>query len=131
MRFRSDLKIGRYTNVNEGSEIRVDEKVTIGDFNQISYNVNIWDTNTHNIYPKDERRKIAVENYPIFGYEYEKPKTKAIKIGSDCWLGKEVTILKGVELGDNVIVGYRTILSNCKIEDSHKVFSKIDNIITY
>lgn len=129
MRFNSFLKIGSYTNINEGSEIRVDEKVEIGDFNQISYNVNIWDTNTHNIYPKDVRRKIAIEYYPIFGHEYEKPKTSPIIIGDDCWISKEVTILKGVEIGNEVIIGYRTTLSNCKITDSQKVFTKINNVI--
>ena len=33
-----------------------------------------------------------------------------IKIGSDCWIGSNVTILKGVNIGDNVIIGAGSII---------------------
>ncbi|KAH3687064.1 hypothetical protein WICPIJ_001954, partial [Wickerhamomyces pijperi] len=35
------------------------------------------------------------------GEEYALP----IRIGDNCWLGANVTILPGVTLGDNVVVG--------------------------
>lgn len=57
IRFGGKCKIGNYTNINSGTEIRVDELVCIGDFCQISYNIRIWDTNTHCIYPSEKRKK--------------------------------------------------------------------------
>ncbi|MDU1630666.1 MAG: DapH/DapD/GlmU-related protein, partial [Lactococcus lactis] len=31
--------------------------------------------------------------------------TAAIQIGRNCWIGSQVTILKGVTIGDNSIIG--------------------------
>lgn len=50
IRYNANVRIGNYNNINERSWLRADEQITIGDYNQISYNVMIWDTNTHNIY---------------------------------------------------------------------------------
>lgn len=106
IRFGGRCSIGDYCNINEGSEIRCDSSVTIGNYNQISYNVNIWDTNTHGILNKEERRAITEEHFPYFGFEKERPATAPIKIGDDCWIGKNVTILKGSIIQDEVIVGF-------------------------
>ena len=37
--------------------------------------------------------------------------TKKVKIGSNCWIGANCTILKGVELGSNVIVGFGSVVT--------------------
>lgn len=124
IRFDGNVKIGCYTNINEGSEIRVDESVTIGNYNQISYEVNIWDTNTHNIYSPEKRAEITRKYYPYYGFEYEKPKTAPIHIGDNCWIGERSSILKGTFIGDNVIVGYNTLLSNVRIDKNKKVVQK-------
>jgi acetyltransferase-like isoleucine patch superfamily enzyme len=52
--------------------------------------------------------------------EYTTAKTT---IGRDCWIGSNVTILKGVTIGDNVIVGanclvYKSIPSNSIVKHS-------------
>lgn len=36
---------------------------------------------------------------------------KSVKIGKKCWIGSSVTILPGVELGDNVIVGANSVVT--------------------
>lgn len=36
---------------------------------------------------------------------------KSVKIGKNCWLGTGVTILPGVELGDNVTVGANSVVT--------------------
>ena len=124
IRFGGHLKFGNYSNINSGSEIRCDESVEIGDFNQISYNVNIWDTNTHEILPTEQRRQRAIEYYPIFGKELSKPKTAPIKIGDDCWIGQNATIMKGCQIGNECIVGFgcmlfgKTINSNCLVTNT-------------
>lgn len=125
VRFKGKISIGCYTNINEGSELRADELVTIGEYCRISYNIRVWDTNTHCIYLPEERKKITRKYFPSFGYENERPKTKPVRIKDGCWLGERVSILKGVELGENVIVGYNTTLSHINISNGCIVVPQI------
>lgn len=124
IRFGGKVNVGCYTNINNESEIRCDESVHIGDYDQISYGVKIWDTNTHTILDKSERRRITEKYFPYFGYEISKPKTAPIFIGNDCWIGENASILKGTKLGDEVIVGYNTLLSGHEIEDCSTVVAQ-------
>jgi len=126
IRFNGNVQIGNANNINTGSDIRCDEEVHIGSYNQISYNVLMWDTNTHNIYSATNRRALTDNYFPIFGYEYEKPQTKPITIGDDNWISRDVTILKGTEIHDKCIVGYGTIISNRIISSSSTVVPKIE-----
>ncbi|MFS4482686.1 acyltransferase [Hyunsoonleella sp. 2307UL5-6] len=123
VRYGGILKIGNRNNINSESEIRCDDNIVIGDYNQISYRVMIWDTNTHNIYSASKRREMTDSYFPIFGHEIEKPKTKKVLIGNDCWISKDVTILKGSEVGDKCILGYGTLLSNTIIPSSNSVIN--------
>lgn len=112
VRFGGKLIIGAYNNFNEFSEIRCDESIAIGDFNSASYSVKIWDTNTHCIYAPEIRRKITKDNFPNFGKEHERPKTKPVSIGSDNWFGMDVMVLKGSCVADKTNIGIGTIVSN-------------------
>lgn len=125
-RFNSVLNIGNYNVINNSSEIRSDDKISIGDFNQISYNVMIWDTNTHNIYKAEKRRELTKTKSS--GFEYEKPKTSPVVIGSDNWIGKNVVILKGTQINDKCVVAYGTMLSNDKILSGTTVMQKYELI---
>ena len=126
IRFGGNLSIGAYTNINEDSEIRCDEDIRIGSYNQVSYGVRIWDTNTHIIYPPEQRKEIARRYYPYFGYEIGKPETLPICIGDNCWIGERSSIMKGTKLGNNVVVGYNTMILNKTIESDKKVVSNIE-----
>lgn len=126
IRFGGILSIGDYTNINVGSEIRCDERISIGSYNQISYNVNIWDTNTHSILPMEERRFVTQKYYPYFGKEISRPSTAPITIGDDCWIGQNSSILKGTALGDEVIVGFNTIIPGKIIPSKTTVVSNVD-----
>ena len=121
VRFGGNLSVGEYTNINQGSEIRCDESITIGSFNQISYSVRIWDTNTHSILPPEDRRHVAKQYYPYYGYEESKPETRPVVIGNDCWLGESVAILKGSCIEDRVIIGFQTTISGKTIPAGSRV----------
>lgn len=127
IRFGGKFSFGNYSNINAGSEIRCDESVEIGDFNQISYNVNIWDTNTHEILTTEQRRQRAVEYFPIFGKELAKPKTAPIKIGDDCWIGQNATIMKGCQIGNECIVGFGCMLFGKTIDNNSLVTNTISS----
>lgn len=125
VRFGGNLTIGNYTNINRGSEIRCDEKIEIGSYNQISYSVKIWDTNTHRILDKEERRKVAEKYYPYFGYEECRPVTSVITIGDDCWLGEETAVLKGSNIGSGSVIGFRTTIVGQTIPTNSRVVQEI------
>ena len=129
-RFGGNIKIGDYTNINDGSEIRSDERIEIGSFNQISYNVRIWDTNTHQILPKSERRKLTKDYFPYFGKELQSPKTSPVFIGDDCWIGEQCAILKGVTIGDESVIGFGTFITNKIIPKNSCVYNNNEIVVT-
>ena len=45
-------------------------------------------------------------------------KRKGIKIGNNCWIESNVTILDGVNIGDNVVVGAGTIITKNILSNS-------------
>jgi acetyltransferase-like isoleucine patch superfamily enzyme len=124
IRFNGNVVIGSRNAINEGTEIRSDEEIKIGDYNQISYDCMIWDTNTHSLYKADKRREITDRQYPDFGLEYEKPHTKPVFIGNDCWVGKGASVLKGSRVEDRCIVGYGTLLSNISIPENKIIINE-------
>lgn len=77
---------GCYFGISEGSTL------TIGDDTIWAWNVNIQTAN-HDFLDRS-----------IYH-------TKNIVIGKNCWIGGGVTILPGVELGDNVTVGANSVVT--------------------
>jgi acetyltransferase-like isoleucine patch superfamily enzyme len=124
IRFNGNVEIGSRNAINEGTEIRSDEAIVIGDYNQISYDCMIWDTNTHSMYKAEKRREITDKQYPAFGLEFEKPATIPVSIGSDCWIGKGASILKGTRIASKCIVGYGALLSNISIAENKTIINQ-------
>lgn len=120
IRFGGVVNVGQYNCINERTELRCDEQIRIGDFNMISYDCNIWDTNTHCIYSPSVRREKTISDFPVIGSESERPKTKPVIIGNDCWVGKGSVILKGSVLENEAIVATRAIVSNQTIHENGK-----------
>lgn len=112
VRFNGDLRIGCYTAINEGTEIRCDESIHIGDFVMISYECLIFDTNTHQVLPVPERRHRTIADFPSIGRETEKPDTLPVIIGNDVWIGQRAAILKGTTLEDETIVGLGAVVTS-------------------
>lgn len=111
VRFGGKCKVGAYTGIMEKTEVRVDDHLVIGDFNMISYECMIYDTNTHVTYQPEVRREMTRKDFPLIGLESEKPETKPVVIGNDCWLGKRAVVLKGVTVGDNATIASCAIVT--------------------
>jgi acetyltransferase-like isoleucine patch superfamily enzyme len=97
------LKIEKGVYMNHYCSINCLESIEIGENTLVGEGVKIYDGN-------HEYNK---------GQSVEKNKfIKApVKIGKNCWLGSNVTILKGVTIGDNTIIGagcliYKSIPAN-------------------
>jgi acetyltransferase-like isoleucine patch superfamily enzyme len=118
IRFGGICEIDCYTGIMYGTEIRCDEQLTIGKYNMISYECMIYDTNTHCTYSFEKRRKMTIENFPYIGLEIEKPETKPVRIGDDCWLGKRSVVLKGVNIGNKSTIATNAVLTKSCPSDS-------------
>lgn len=92
------LELGSELGVNSFSRIVAHEKITIGDHVTIGQMVGILD--------HDHDFSITQGNLKLDGY-----KTAPIKIGNNVWIGDKCTILKGVTVGDNVVIGTNTLVN--------------------
>ena len=95
-----NIEIGENTFFNGGCSISSLKQIVIGRNCLIGENVKMYDHN-HN-YKSD---KILIKDQ---GYTFG-----AIEIGDNCWVGSNVTILKGVTIGNNCVIG-----SNCLVVKS-------------
>ncbi len=112
----SQLKIEKNVFFNCGCSINCLFSIKIGNNSQFGENVCIYD---HNHKYKDQITLISDQ-----GYSYGE-----ISIGSNCWIGSNVTILKGVDIGDNVIIGagcviHKSIPSNMIVYNNQELVQK-------
>ena len=104
------IHFGKYSQLGPNSLVGAVNRVEIGDYTAIARNVTIMDNNNHPIHPQDrfilqqtpagsrERSWIYSDNAPI-------------KIGSNCWIGENVRICKGVTIGDGAIVAANAVVT--------------------
>ena len=80
--------------INHGTEIRVQEKIEIGNNCFISYDVIIFDNNSHSIYPVDRIAEIR-QGFPLATNQTQDlmPKSKSIFIGDNTWIGIRTILL--------------------------------------
>lgn len=114
-----DLTIGSHTFINQGSELRCMDSVSIGSYVLVSYYVDIFDTNTHSLDAHSRRQEID-QGFPNTAIQDENywSETAPILIGDDVWIGKYAAILKGCFIGDRSIVGTRAVVTQSCPEDS-------------
>ena len=73
-------------------------KVCIGENTLIGFNVQIYDSNFHDL---DPNKRLNLD-----------PNPKPVIIGKNVFVGSNVTILKGVCIGDNSVIGSGSVVSN-------------------
>ena len=84
------LTIGERTYFNEGTMISCLEEVSIGAGCRFGPNVKVFD-NDH--------------KFSARGGVSQEHTTSPVTIGDHCWLGANVTVLRGTEIGDNCVIG--------------------------
>lgn len=94
---KGKLKIGKRFSMNRYSRIVAHESIEIGDHVTIAQMVCILD---HDHQYKMDNQQLSLDGY----------KTAPIKIGNNIWIGDKCTILKGVTIGDNVVVAANTLI---------------------
>jgi len=108
------LKIGKGVFFNNYCSINCLTHIEIGENTIIGENVKIYDHNHK--YSFTDKLEIERDNFSL----------GKVIIGKNCWIGSNVTILKGVEIGDNVIIGancllYKSIPPNTIVKHSESL----------
>jgi len=94
---KGELHIGKRFGINQYSRIVAHEKIEIGDHVTIGQMVSILD---HDHKYEKKQEQLTLEGYV----------TSPIKLGNNIWIGDKCTILKGVTIGDNVVIGAHTLV---------------------
>lgn len=91
------MHIQKDVSINGGEFVLmgVNNSLTIGEGSMIAANANLWATDSHPIY--NEQHDIINPSLPIH-------------IGNHVWLGKNVSVLKGVTIGEYSIVGMNSLV---------------------
>ena len=95
---KGNILIGSQFNLNRFSRIVAHQQIEIGHHVTIGQSVAILDHDHH--YEMVEG-KLVLEGYDI----------NPVKIGNNVWIGDKSTILRGVTIGDNVIIGANTLVN--------------------
>ena len=111
----SKLKISGDTYLAGNANIKCAKSITIGSRCAISWGVTIIDSDFHPWSISGEAREIA----------------KAIVIEDQVWIGNNVTILKGVRIGEGAIVGAASVVTkdvprNCLVAGNPAVIIRRD-----
>lgn len=111
------LSIGSGTYINEYSRIFCAKQIVIGSSCAIAWNVNIMDTDMH---------EISAEGFVINS-------DAEVFIGNNVWICANSFVSKGTNIPDNVIIGANTITSkslqakSIYIGNSSKPIKRFDN----
>ena len=103
--------VGDFTLLN-GALIMAQERITIGSYCLVSWNVGIADSDFHPLDPA-ARRVDAQALAPYFADRPERPKidTRPVTIADNVWIGMHAVILKGVEIGENSVVAAGAVVT--------------------
>lgn len=88
------LEIKDNVFLNNFCSINCLEKISIGENTLFGENVKLYDHN-HSYQRNENGLRVSHSEFT----------TASIIIGKNCWLGSNVTVLKGVTIGDNCIIG--------------------------
>lgn len=94
---RGEIRLGKHFGINRYSRIVAHESIVIGDHVTIGQGVAILD--------HDHRYEMLDDDLQLDGYV-----TAPIRMGNNIWIGDKCTILKGVTVGDNVVIGANTLV---------------------
>lgn len=104
------IKIGSNCFFNNDCSLNALKEIEIGNDTIIGENVKIYD---HNHVFKDKNKRITEQGF----------KTEKVLIGNNCWIGSNTVILKGVTIGDNVIIAAGSVI-NFNVGDNKIVKNK-------
>lgn len=101
IRYWENISVGNNSAFGDNSYIVAIDDIVIGDNVMMAPNVTILTAN-HEITPKNKLLNTGID------------KKKPVKIGSDIWIGTNVTILPGAEIGDGCVIAAGAVVTGKK-----------------
>lgn len=105
-----EIRIGDYCFIGNNSYLWSGKKIQIGDRVLIGHNCNIFDNDIHPIENWKSRheqyKEITTAGHP----KQINLNDAAVVIENDVWIGANVTILKGVRIGQSAVVGANSLV---------------------
>ena len=92
--FGKNITVGKDVFINSGCRFQDHGGITIDDGAQIGHNVVIATLN-HNFIPEKRRNMFA----------------KPVHIGKNVWIGSNSTVLPGITIGENAVVGAGSVVT--------------------
>src|SRR5438045_8828580 len=121
--------IGDFSLLN-GALVMADERIEIGSYCLISWNVGIADSDFHPLEPA-QRLIDAQAVAPFYKDRPPRPKleTRPVKICDNVWIGMNAIVLKGVTIGENSVVAAgavvtKSVPANCVVAGNPAVVVK-------
>lgn len=116
------LFIGENCEMGDLTHIVAHERVEIGNNVLIASKCFISDT-SHGVYKGDE------QDSPEVPPNQRKLVTKPVKIGDNVWVGENVVILAGAEIGDGCVIGANSVVNKkidagCVVIGNSKILKK-------
>lgn len=109
-----NIKIGKGVFINVGAVFLDPDIIEIGDYTMFGPGVHVYTANHPTLI---EDRIVQKENGDYTFTNFTRP----VKIGKNCWIGARSTILPGVTIGDNVVIGAGSIVTH-DIPDDYVAF---------
>ncbi|MCL1943766.1 MAG: acyltransferase [Candidatus Azobacteroides sp.] len=93
------IKLGKNTSIESAflAALKTDKSIEIGDNCLISYNVEIRTGDSHSIIDSGSKERINPD--------------RNIVIGNHVWIGSHVSVLKGVHIADNAVIGTYSLVT--------------------
>lgn len=96
-----EVRIGNRSFIGHGCTFSAAKSITVGDDVLLAGGCSISDYSAH---PLDPAKRIA-------GIQIEPEDVRPVRIGNKAWLGKNVTVLPGVTIGEGAVVGAAAVVT--------------------
>lgn len=113
-----NIRIGKGVFINVGAVFLDPDVIEIGDYTMFGPEVHVYTAN-HPVKTDDRIVKKDNGDYTFTNF------TSPVKIGSKCWIGARTTILPGVTIGDNVVIGAGSLVNKDIPDNSFAVGSPV------
>lgn len=110
--YGNGVSIGNNCYVGELSRIWAANRIEIGNNVLISHNVNIIDTDSHEINYQEREESAILQLRRGLPNNPGKVKTAPIIIKDNAWISYNVSILKGVTIGRGAIIGCGSVVTH-------------------